>query len=999
MKLRIILILYLIFNLTIGYCQQHSFSKVGLSDGLSQSSVYNIFQDRKGFMWFGTGDGLNRFDGYEIKNYKITSTKNLEGSGNFYDPGAAQSSNSDIYFSGRNGVTLYRYNADKIVRFFPKGDTNTFNNLILVLGIDTNENLYLFGNGFIYKYNLNTLALIAIPLKDPTTKETIYRFGKMDSSGRIWYSLKHGIGSYNTINQEYKYFLIDKFKQTGVHVTRGICEYSKDEMIIASYALVVKLNYKTGQYITIKSDTDEHEYFDAVVDKQKRIWVSSLRNGLICFDKDKIYTYQFNKYNPKSIGSNIASKLYIDKSNNLWVGCDGQGVSKTNLFTERFNLYRNEIEKNIKFNSDFIRCFYEDENDGIYFCTYDEGIHKLDRKNKTVKVFKQPWQNSNIVADILRFDKGNLLIANTGGIFTFNLETEKASQIPIIPKGIQAQLYSILYTKQKNLLLAGFTGFYRGTVVNNTIKEYHPDSTIPLQFIIKIYQTKNGNIWIGTIGGPVYILKENGTGLTLLKSILLGYNIRSFYEDSITNTLWMASEKGLIKYSLLNSSYEVTTTKNGLSNNYLYGILPGRKNELWLSSNNGLIRYNTLTKTCNNFDELDGLQSNEFNTGSYYKSKKGELFFGGINGFNCFFPAEISFNRNVPSIALTHLKIQDEETNEFGNPALLEQIELLHTRNTISFDFSALEFTNSAKNNYQYKLEGVDPSWVNSGKNHFTRYSSLLPGKYIFYVKASNNDGLWSKPKQLIKIIIQAPWWQQWWAKLIFTIVLIGVFAAGIRYFSFIKLKNRLQLLEKQHAVSEERSRISKDMHDDLGSGLSKIAILSELLKTKVREDTELTKQVDKISIAAGELVDNMGQIVWTMNSNNDTIENLLSYIREYAIEFFEDTNVICKINFEEAQDNIIINQQLRRNIFLVIKETLNNTLKHAQAEEVKIKFSLQNNKFQIVINDNGKGFDISNTRRFGNGLINMHKRMETVGGNYQITSTTQNGTKTTLSW
>lgn len=188
-------------------------------------------------------------------------------------------------------------------------------------------------------------------------------------------------------------------------------------------------------------------------------------------------------------------------------------------------------------------------------------------------------------------------------------------------------------------------------------------------------------------------------------------------------------------------------------------------------------------------------------------------------------------------------------------------------------------------------------------------------------------------------------------------------------------------------------------MHDDLGSGLSKIAIMTELLKPQIGHDEELKRKVEKISQTAGELVDNMGQIVWTMNASNDTLESLLAYIREYSLDFFDDTDIKCRLKMEDVNDKLMMNQQQRRNVFLVVKETLNNTLKHARASEVNIQFNITQQEAKLVISDNGLGFDIDNNRRFGNGLINMKKRMEAIDGTYLIKSADKLGTTTTLTW
>ena len=487
--------------------------------------------------------------------------------------------------------------------------------------------------------------------------------------------------------------------------------------------------------------------------------------------------------------------------------------------------------------------------------------------------------------------------------------------------------------------------------------------------------------------------------LILIDSILNGNSIKCIAEDTNRKILWMASEIGLIKYFPLTHKYTFINTENGLSNNHLYAIIIDEKGNLWMSSNKGLMRYYPQTGIVESFDESDGLQSNEFNTGSYYKTQNGELFFGGIKGFNSFFSTDIKTNLNCPKIALTEFNLFDKPYHEKINCSSLNEVSLRYFENTVSFEFVALEFTNSSKNEYVYMLVGEDKDWVNSGTKRDARYAGLKPGKYFFKVKACNNDRIWGEEKTLLIVFINEPWWQTWWFIVITVASIILIVLIIIRIFIDRKLLEQKRIIEKQKAVQEERSRISKDMHDDIGSGLSKIAIMSELMKSKFGKENinELEKNVDKISVTASDLVDNMSQIVWAMNPQNDTLENLMAYIREFSLDYFDDFHMKCTIDFPDEISSAKLSQQVRRNIFLVVKETLNNTMKHAAAQNVYILFQNFSDHFLITISDDGKGFDDANTHRFGNGLCNMKKRMEDIGGKFSIESKIGEGSKTEI--
>lgn len=1001
MKLQQVLLYAFLLLWLTNNAQQPRFGRIGLSDGLSQSSVYTIFNDSKGFIWLGTGDGLNRYDGHTIKVYKTEFNPRVKGNGNFYDNGAAEAANNDIYFSGRTGVVRYKAQADKIELFYPLNDTFSFNKMMLVLGI-VNHNLYLFDcHAHIYVYHTINHTLKRIAISDPVSKRTVFRHAQMDKNNRIWYSLYQGIACYDIKTNRVRYYLQDEFKKRKISLFSGFAECNiSNDVLVTTECFVARLNVNTGNY-TILIDDATKMFHNAVIDNKGTVWISSNNSGLYSYTKDGTLTnYIHYPNNLESLGSNITTRLFIDQSENLWIGCDGQGVSKLNLASYKFRLYRAGYKNTFKLNTNFIKCFYEDINKKVWIGTYNDGIHVWDRKTDDVVVIKRPEANANIVSSMATINKNAVLVGCMGGVYVVDVNTKKQSVLHVLqkdaPNNSSFQVTHILQLTKQDFLISTFWGLYVVKVNDKQVISSKRINEVPSHMCTQMHKSKDGTIWLGTLGGGLVKMRAKGTRMLVENELLNGYNVKSFYEDTVKNILWLATEKGLISYHLGLNTYRVITTKDGLSDNYLYGILKGDEDELWLSSNKGLMCYHTNSKQVVAFDESDGLQSNEFNTGSFFRSTSGELFFGGINGFNAFYPKEVKFNNNQPNVVLTQLKVQDKEMENFGNAALLSSITLSHDQNTFSFDFAATEYTNPLKNRYQYKLEGADENWVYSGFGHFSRYTTLSPGKYIFWVRACNNDGVWGKSHRLITVVVKPAWWQTWWALGIFLTLVAVTAVFSIRYVSTRKLKLRLKELE---AVNKERTRISKDMHDDLGSGLSKIAIMTELLKPQIGHDEELKRKVEKISQTAGELVDNMGQIVWTMNASNDTLESLLAYIREYSLDFFDDTDIKCRLKIEDVNDKLMMNQQQRRNVFLVVKETLNNTLKHSRASEVNIHFNITQQEAKLVISDNGLGFDIDNNRRFGNGLINMKKRMEAIDGTYLIKSADKLGTTTTLTW
>ncbi|MFL5789748.1 MAG: sensor histidine kinase, partial [Flavisolibacter sp.] len=256
--------------------------------------------------------------------------------------------------------------------------------------------------------------------------------------------------------------------------------------------------------------------------------------------------------------------------------------------------------------------------------------------------------------------------------------------------------------------------------------------------------------------------------------------------------------------------------------------------------------------------------------------------------------------------------------------------------------------------------------------------------------------GVWSK-ETVIHIFIKPPYWQTWWFIGLVVIAVGSIFFFFIKYIAQRNLRERILRLEKEQAVEKERNRIANDMHDDLGSGLTKIAILSEVAKTQLGKREAVTEQLEKISYSSRELVDSLQDIIWVLNPKNDLLESMAAYIREYALKFFEATDIHLYFDYPEYMPVFKLSEEQRRNTFLVLKETLNNTAKHSHCTEVVIKFHVFENNLQISIQDNGRGFNNKKIRGFANGLANMRSRMKQIGGYYDIDSVINKGTKTTL--
>jgi hypothetical protein len=416
--------------------------------------------------------------------------------------------------------------------------------------------------------------------------------------------------------------------------------------------------------------------------------------------------------------------------------------------------------------------------------------------------------------------------------------------------------------------------------------------------------------------------------------------------------LWIGTGgSGLNRMDMLKGKSINYLIKDGLPNNVIYGILNDDDGNLWMSTNKGLSCFSLQKRTFRNFDYKDGLQSNEFNRGAYCRTKDGCLFFGGVNGFNYFYPREILNNMTVPQIVITGLKIRNQPVpvQTEGSPLtkaiyLSKNLTLPYEQNFVSFEFASMDFTDPEKNLYKYKLQGFEKDWINAGNAHTATYTNIDPGTYTFMVTGSNSDGTWNEKGTSIQLIILSPWYMTWWFSTLVALAVLLIAYAFYRY--------RLAQALKLQSI---RNRIAGDLHDEVGSNLSNIFIFSNVAKQKVKANDETGRLLQKITDYTQQSMEAMDDIVWMINTRNDRFENIMVRMRTLAAEFCETSDCVLHLDFDENLNDIHLNMEDRKNFYLIYKEAINNTAKYAGCKSVWIEMKLNHNIITLKIKDNGK--------------------------------------------
>jgi signal transduction histidine kinase len=419
---------------------------------------------------------------------------------------------------------------------------------------------------------------------------------------------------------------------------------------------------------------------------------------------------------------------------------------------------------------------------------------------------------------------------------------------------------------------------------------------------------------------------------------------------------------------------------------------------LWLGTSHGLSCYDPRSNDFTNYSKNNGLVNSEFNRNGTVSLSNGWILMGGTEGIDVIMPDSIKYRtatekKNTP-LAITSFQSPDSSFYSFADP-----IRLGHWQNNLTISFAALDFTQPANNKYLWKLHPVEQEWTYARGKNEVHYAGLPPGSYTFSIKAAGADGVWNNDETSFSFNITSPWWQSRWALAVIVLSGIAILVGMLRLYYHRKFRKQLKeqkiVLEKQQAIEKERTRIATDMHDDLGAGLSRIKFLSETIGIKKQRQQPIEDDISSIREYSHEMIDKMGEIVWALNEKNDSLSDLLAYTRSYAVEYLTQNGIRCTVETPDEFPPVFVTGEFRRNVYLTVKEALHNIVKHAGCKHVFICFTVKK-QLNITIKDDGPGFDLKNRRPYSNGLINMQKRMNDLGGNFEINSS--NGTSVYLS-
>lgn len=990
------------------------------SDGLPGNTVTAISQDPVGYLWLGTLNGLVRFDGLRFEVFgedaglpssrilcllhdsKGTLWIGTEGGGlsrwraGQAKPGPAaaelaresifsltEGSDGGIWFGASSGLHVLRGDTLAVSISTP-ADGPQVPRVVAHL-----SELWCAINGNIWIRDGDRLIHPAIP-GEPSQFSSLFALHH-GPSGRLWFG---GANHYIAALDQGK---VTVFPQQAGHLLSSVWEL---------------LETRSGD-----------------------VWIGTANGGLRRLRDGRFLSLTTQD----GLSDNSIRSLCEDAEGNLWVGTVGGGLNRVkprrvSVFTTRHGL-----------SHDVVMSLAEDAEGTRWVGSNCGGLSVA--HGERFETFRANYLLENeCIWSLLPARDGTLWIGTWGGGL-FRHHHGQVSQFPVSRRADDEPLIALCEAENGALwagtysqgLLRFENGRFRRCILDDEQRSAAP--------VTSLIRDPQGGLWVGTGGAGIYYVPDAAIRRTLTSGeeplhlpgrrwtrdhSLPSNAIRTMYLDA-QGTLWTGTESGLARIRA--ERVEAFTRTHGLADEVISQILEDDSGRLWLGSNRGIFSVpraefdhvarvgGTLGFTI--FRREDGMENVEC-TGGFHpaglRTRDGRLWFSTVKGLVCIDPSRLELNHRPPPVVLEQLLLdgqpqpipspsspssEDSGTMKLGAAALpsvapRQQEPLLRIPRRIErveFRFTALSLVSPERNRFHHRLEGLETDWIDAGAQRSAAYTRLPPGRYRFVVKACNNDGVWNDEGASFAFQVLPPFWSTWW----FVALGGGISLAGagwaVRWWSLRKLHRRLERLERQHAIEKERTRIARDIHDDLGATLTRISLLTELAQKRRDRPVEVTDHLRQISSASREMVQAMDTIVWAVNPRNDSLEHLANYLSQFAEGFFRQSPVRCRLDVPADLPDRSISTEARHHLFLAAKEALNNVARHSGANEVWLRMGIEGRDFVLRIEDNGCGLSPQAPASDGDGLRNIRQRLEEIGGRLEARKGDAGGLSLKMSW
>jgi len=950
----------------------------GTDRGLPQSSVLTLALARDGYMWAGTLNGLARFDGDRFTVFDESNTRGLSSSRVFR---LFEDAGENLWIGTENaGIVLARKDGSVVGVDIGQG---TIEGRLMAACQDGVGSVWLYtANGQLGRYNDKKVDVWRIGADRPSFCRSLV----VDETGMLWvgtdwslmavgpltapkgadlpvarelavgndYLLSRRAGGFWRLGRG----RIERWQgglpvgeaawaypwRSDVHVSSA-CEDLEGNLIVGTYGDGVWLFDRDG--VASRISGLSHSYiWSLLVDREGCLWVGTDGGGL-----NRVKRQVFG-VTEGSLGSTVQSAT-PDKKNGVWIGYNGERVGHWNAGSmEEYSLHQLDL---------YVRAVLEDRAGRVWVATYSHGLFQL-----------------------------------RDGKF------ERAAGSAIL----QPQI-SCLYEDRAGMIWAGTQGGL-ARWDGEAWKQYTTAEGLSANGVRAVAEDAGGRLWIGTDWGGLNCL-ESGKFRTYTKTNgLPSNNIASVYVDA-DGVIWVGTSGGLARFG--EGHWTTFGKEQGLPGNAMGYLLDDGRGDLWVGTTAGLARTakrsleeyangRVRNVLCRTYNQADGLPAAECASGSQpgaCRTADGRLWFPTIRGLAWLDPAQLQVNTNRLPVVIESVLVEGvpARTNSFRAPPLTEVV-LAPGKARLEVRYTSLNLAGRDRARFRYRMQGHETGWTETeaGSLPVAYYSKLPPGEYRFQVSACNEDGVWNETGAWLKVRVLPPFYLTWWFIGLMSAVLLGGIVGSVHYVSTQRLHRELEGMRQKEALEHERARIARDLHDQLGANLTQIALVGELAEADRNLPEEVESHAQQICQTARDTTRALDEIVWTVNPSNDTLSGLINYVCKYAQEYLQIAGVRYRVDAPAQVPATPISPELRHNVFLAAKEAITNVVRHARASAAVLRLQLAERSFTLEIEDNGKGlrgFDAA-AAASRNGLRNMRKRMEDVGGTFSIQAAGETG-------
>jgi ligand-binding sensor domain-containing protein/signal transduction histidine kinase len=963
-------------GLTIGRGQlPFTFRVWQREQGLPQNFVRALAQTRDGYLWVGSDAGVSRFDGVRFVSFGL-----LEG----FQAGPVQTLLGDrqgALWIGSVGRGLGRWQNGRFTAF-TKGD-----------GLPSDS--------------VNALA--------------------EDGDGRIWIGTDAGLAVWQDGHLDNPAAVAEL---AGKPITALFSKHRGAMWIGAKGAGVFSL--RDGQLLQVHDPVFDDLLQDPhclLVDDEGRIWVGAGDDSVLCREGQQWRRYRF----PRHLARHYVSALAQDPDGTVWAGSVSEGL---------FQFKRGKlvaVNASSGLSDNLVEALLVDREGKLWVGTHG-GLNRLRPKNLSVIGYNEGLGNG-AVQGLAEVGPGLIWASKSSeGLYLWDGRYFRSLPAAGLSPG-DGGVGALLMTRDGSCWMGGARGLLQFKDVRNVENESGLPALTNLDVcalgqdaqgrlwvgtrqgelwwqeqgqwlaqtnhslahaITAIVPARRGSTWVGTAGDGLFSVEGKAGGHWTKQGGLLSDWVRTLYVDP-DGTLWIGTGGGGLS-QLKGGNMTTFTTREGLPDNTISQILEDDTGNLWLGGDRGIVCVSKRELESlaaqkipaaypQVYGRTEGMLSEECISGVFpigLRTKSGLLWFPTQEGIVVADPHHQTMEIPAPAVVL-------EETLVDGVPDASESLRLGPGKHRLEFRYTGLNFDAPERVRFRYRLEGLDSDWVEAGSSRSASFSYVPYGKYRFEVIAGNGEGGWNTTGASVSVVVQPYLWQTWWFRVPASLGFLAMIAVTARVLEKRKLHRRLEQLEQERALAHERERIARDLHDDLGSSLARISLLSGLLKADRDNPSQIESHAVKISQSADQTVRALEEIVWAVRPGSDSLQSLVEYIAHFANELFEDGGIRCRLDLPHDLPALPLPPEVRHNIFLVVKEALANALKHAAAREVLIRAEATATTLEIMVQDDGKGFDLNGQSR-GNGLGNMRRRAQAIGENVTIESRPGGGTTVRLS-